>query len=135
MADTEWWVYVVQSLEKRFGKRGNALPGFHYVGCTTNVYRRLREHNGLYANGSEGNPKGSKYTSRHRPWELRAIHGPYLGQSEALKAERALKHGKRGADRCRWSTYDSAWCRGLGPADPQVAGINEALRRLRQTAS
>lgn len=132
MSDSEWWVYVVQSLEKRFGKRGNPLPGWHYVGCSTDVYRRLREHNGLYADGSMGNPKGSKYTSKHRPWELRAIHGPYFGQSEALKAERALKHGKRGTDRCRWSTRDSAWCRGLGAEDPLVVEHNKTLLALRK---
>ena len=53
-----------------------------------------------------------------------AIFGPYLGQSEALKAERALKHGKRGVARTQWTTADSPWCRGLGTEDPRVAEIN-----------
>lgn len=109
----DWYVYVVQSLEKRTGKRGSVLPGFHYVGCTTDVLRRLRQHNGEIKGGG-------KYTSKHRPWELRAVFGPYEGQSAALKAERALKHGKRGTARVFWTPEDSPWCRGLGALDPLV---------------
>jgi predicted GIY-YIG superfamily endonuclease len=87
---SEWVVYVIQSQQVRIGKRGNPLPGFHYVGCTTNPRRRLRQHNGII-------------TSKHRPWRIKAIYGPYANQSEALKAERALKKGKRGVNRSRWS--------------------------------
>lgn len=110
----EWWVYVVQSLEKRVGKRGRPLPGFHYVGASTDVLRRLRQHNGEIKGGG-------KYTSQHRPWELRAVYGPYFGQSDALRAERALKKGKRGTARTEWRPEDSPWCRGLGTEDPRVA--------------
>lgn len=109
----EWCVYVIQSLEKRFNARGKALPGFHYVGCTTDVARRLRQHNGEIKGGG-------KYTSKHRPWIIRAVYGPYFGQSDALKAERALKKGKRGTARCAWTIQDSPWCRGLGAQDPRV---------------
>jgi predicted GIY-YIG superfamily endonuclease len=116
--EREWWVYVIQSLEKRYGRRGRPLPGFHYVGCTTDVLRRLRQHNGEIVGGG-------KYTSKHRPWELRAVYGPYADQSEALKAERALKHGKRGTARLAWSPSDSKWCRGLGTAHPLVTGASE----------
>lgn len=129
-AATEWFVYVIQSLEARHGRNGKKLPGFFYVGCTTDVFRRLREHNGLYADGTPGNPKGSRYTSKHRPWELRSIHGVYANQSEALKAEYALKHGKRGIARCTWTSEDSAWCRGLGVADPNVSAFNAKLKGL-----
>jgi predicted GIY-YIG superfamily endonuclease len=110
-----WWVYVIQSQQVRVGKRGNALPGFHYVGASTDPPRRLRQHNGEIVGGG-------KYTSKHRPWKLKAIYGPYANQSEAMKAERALKKGKRGAARCRWTPEDSPWCRGLGPDDPRVRG-------------
>lgn len=113
----EWWVYVLQSLEKRVGKRGRPLPGFHYVGASTDVLRRLRQHNGEIKGGG-------KYTSKHRPWQLRAVYGPYFGQSDALRAERALKRGKRGTARTEWSPADSLWCRGLGKGDPRATGTH-----------
>lgn len=108
-----WYVYVIQSLQVRAGARGKILPGFHYVGCTTDVKRRLREHNGELKGGG-------RYTSKLRPWALRAVFGTYLNQSEALKAERALKHGKRSTARVCWTPQDSPWCRGLGALDPLV---------------
>lgn len=117
----QWWVYTLQSQQTRTGTRGNALPGLHYVGCTTDPLRRLRQHNGFV----EG---GARWTAKHRPHVLKAIYGPYADRSEALKAERALKKGKRGEARCRWSPEDTykgvSWCRGLGPDDPRVAEIN-----------
>ena len=97
-----WWVYVVQSLQKRIGKAGNELPGFHYVGMTTEPHRRLRQHNGEIKGGG-------KYTSHHRPWALVKVYGPYESRSYALKAEYALKHGKRGIARTQWSANDSTW--------------------------
>jgi predicted GIY-YIG superfamily endonuclease len=115
-----YWVYVIQSEQPRMGKHG-PLPGYHYVGMTTSPARRLREHNGLYANGEPGNPNGSKYTSQLRPWVARACYGPYPNRSEALKAEYALKRGKRGAARCKWTPEDSPYCRGEGVLHPWVA--------------
>lgn len=58
---------------------------------------------------------------------MRALWGPYQGQSEALRAERALKKGKRGIGRCAWTEQDSPWCRGLGVEDPRVREINDAI--------
>ena len=110
-----WWVYVLQSLERRFGKGGKPLPGFHYVGASTDPRRRLRQHNGEITGGG-------RYTSKHRPWVIRAVYGPFDGQSEALKAERALKRGKRGVQRTQWTPEDSPWCRGPGPDHPWVHG-------------
>jgi len=117
---TKYWVYVIQSELVRYGKKGQVLEGFYYVGMTTDPARRLREHNGLYADGSEGNPKGGKYTSKHRPWIARACYGPYLSRSEALRAEYSLKRNKRGAARCKWSLDDSPLCRGEGILHPWV---------------
>ena len=122
----EWFVYVIQSNQVRVGKRGNPLPGFHYVGATTDPLRRLRQHNGEIKGGG-------KYTAKHRDWELRAIWGPYPNQSSALKAERALKRGKRGVQRTLWTPEDSPWCKGLGTEDPRIKIANDALRQRRST--
>lgn len=112
-----WFVYVLQSLVPRYGKRGQRLPGVHYVGCTTDVARRAQEHNGL-------RPGGGKYTAKHRPWRLMAIFGPYYGQSQALKAEYTLKRTKRGAARVSWSKSDSVLCCGEGAFDARVQWVN-----------
>jgi predicted GIY-YIG superfamily endonuclease len=108
-----WWVYVIQSQEKRRGARGRALPGFFYVGATTDPARRLRQHNGEIKGGG-------RYTAQHRPWLPAALFGPYGSQSEALRAERLLKRTKRGMARVHWSKEDSTLCWGLGPDDPWV---------------
>jgi predicted GIY-YIG superfamily endonuclease len=108
-----YWVYVIQSQQVRRGKRGNPLPGFFYVGSTTDPLRRLRQHNGEISGGG-------KYTSTKRPWRLMAVWGPYSGRSEGLRAEMTLKRTKRGTARLGWSPEDSQLCRGLGPKDPRV---------------
>jgi predicted GIY-YIG superfamily endonuclease len=126
-----YYVYVIESEQPRYSRKGKRLPGLHYVGMTVCPFRRLREHNGLYANGKAGNPKGGRYTSKHRYWQMRAIWGPYATRSEALKAEYALKRGKRGVARTKWAAEDSKWCRGLGAQDPRVSEINEKLQVLR----
>lgn len=124
MSESEWWVYVIQSLVPRFGRRGRALPGFHYVGASTDPRRRLRQHNGEIVGGG-------RYTSKHRPWELRAVWGPFPDQSTALKAERALKRGKRGQNRTRWSPEDSKWC----PPGPNQGTMHPLVRESRPTGS
>lgn len=118
--ESEYWVYVLQSQRKRFGKRGKPLKGFHYVGCTTDPARRLRQHNGEIKGGA-------KYTACHTPWKIKAIYGPYCGRSEAMKAEYKLKHTKRGVARTQWTKEDSPLCRGLGTEDPRVEIINSIL--------
>lgn len=112
-----WFVYVLQSLAPRYGKRGNPLPGFFYVGASTDPLRRLRQHNGEIQGGA-------KWTSKHRPHVLKAVFGPYAGQSEALRAERALKRGKRGAARLAWTPADSPLCRGEGVNHPLVLKLS-----------
>ena len=108
-SESVWWVYVIQSEQRRPG----GLPGFHYVGCTTEPARRIRQHQGELVGGA-------KYTAKHRPWVARALYGPYKDRSEAMKAERALKKGKRGTGRTKWAKTDSKWCRGLGSLHPWV---------------
>lgn len=107
-----FWVYVIQSLQGRPGGK----PGFFYVGCTTDPCRRLRQHNGEIRGGG-------KWTAKWRPFVPRALYGPYKGRPQALKAEYALKHGKRGEGRTKWSTLDSKWCRGEGPNHPWVKNL------------
>jgi len=109
------WVYVIQSAETRASeKTGRTLEGPHYVGMTNDPARRLRQHNREIKGGARA-------TSRHRDWQARALYGPYPNRSEALKAEYALKRGKRGAARCKWTPEDSPYCRGEGVLHPWVA--------------
>jgi predicted GIY-YIG superfamily endonuclease len=107
-----WYVYVIQSQMKRYSKSGKELNGFFYVGCTTDVTRRVKEHNGLKSGGG-------KYTSQYRPWVLKAVYGTYENRSEAMKAEMSLKK-LRGVSRLAWSIDQSPYCRGLGVNDPMV---------------
>ena len=109
-----WWVYVIQSGDTRFQFRKNGGP--YYVGCTNNLARRLRQHNGEIVGGG-------KYTSKYRPWGPRAVYGPYKDRSEAMKAEYALKRGKRGVNRTKWTIEHSKWCRGEGPEHPWVKDV------------
>ena len=102
---SEWVVYVIQSQQlRKSAKTGKQLEGFFYVGCTTDVNRRLRQHQGFIKGGG-------KYTAKHRPWKLMCTYGTYANRSEAMKAELALKR-KRGRKRLLWTVEDSKWCRG-----------------------
>ena len=117
-----YWVYVIQSEQKRVSKKtGKILEGYFYIGMTTDPARRLREHNGRYANGKMGKKGGGKWTSKHRPWVARSCFGPYFSRSEALRAEYRLKHSKRGKARCYWTPEDSPLCRGEGVDHPWVS--------------
>lgn len=117
-----YYVYVLQSEQKRVSKKtGRELPGFFYVGMSVDPARRLREHNGRYANGKMGKKGGGKWTSQHRPWVARACFGPYPSRSDALRAEYRLKHSKRGEARCHWTPEDSPLCCGEGVDHPWVA--------------
>lgn len=73
-----FFVYVLRSVS----------TGKHYVGQTSDISRRIHEHN-----DPEHNPV--KFTSRNRgPWEL--IHSEeYKTRSEAMRRERWLKSGAR----------------------------------------
>lgn len=107
LPSNDWFVYVIQSQVTRVSaKTGRTLPGFFYVGSSTDPRRRLLQHNGLKSGGG-------KYTSKSRPWKLMAVHGPYANRSEGFRAEKALKK-LRGQRRLNWTTKDSHWCRGPG---------------------
>ena len=66
-----WFVYMVECAD-----------GTLYTGCTTDVERRVREHN--------GSPKGAKYTRSRRPVALRLVM-TCADRSEAQRVEARLK--------------------------------------------
>lgn len=82
----QWWVYVLLG-----DVRGRNLS---YVGCTTDVDRRLRQHNGELAGGA-------KFTRGTQSWSLATVYGPYSGRSEAQSVEYRVKK-LRGLNRTRW---------------------------------
>lgn len=59
-----------------------------YAGITTDVVRRVKEHN--------GSPVGAKYTKARRPVSL-VYQQAYPNRSAALKAEAAIKKLPRSA--------------------------------------
>lgn len=99
-----WFVYVLQSQKARYSKVQKCLPGLFYVGCTTDVARRVKQHNGLLSGGA-------RCTRKSRPWILQKVYGTYANRGEAQRAEYALKHSKRGEGRLHWSSMDSTLCR------------------------
>ena len=72
---TEWFVYVVECSDKSL-----------YTGITTNVERRVEEHN--------TSPKGAKYTSRRRPVKL-VYFESVIDRISASKREYVIKQLSR----------------------------------------
>lgn len=68
-----WWVYLLESMTR----------DLLYTGVTTDVARRLRQHNGLIQGGA-------RFTRQGRPWVLTYVEGP-LGKVEAHQREHAIK--------------------------------------------
>ena len=81
--EPSWWLYLLRSTA---GRRT-------YVGITTQLDRRLDQHNG-------GQPGGAKSTRAGRPWVLARSWGPY-SRSEASALEYRLKRC-RSDRRERW---------------------------------
>lgn len=77
-----WWLYLLRS-----------AGGRSYVGITTEIDRRLAQHNGEL-------PGGAKSTRAGRPWSLARRWGPF-SRSEASAHEYRLKR-RRGARRWTW---------------------------------
>ena len=80
-----WIVYVLIS----------ATTERTYVGITTDLERRLEQHNGL-------RPGGAKRTRAGRPWTRGVEYGPFATRGEALRVERAVKK-LRGKRRLSWT--------------------------------
>lgn len=68
----KWHVYILKSAQGHF-----------YTGVTTDISRRLREHNGEIVGGA-------RYTRAHRPYEL-VYTESHPSRSEAQVRESALK--------------------------------------------
>ncbi|MED6335603.1 MAG: GIY-YIG nuclease family protein [Planctomycetota bacterium] len=66
-----------------------------YVGISTDLERRLNQHNGIVAGGARSTRQG-------RPWKVGVTYGPYGTRSEALRIEGEVKR-KRGRERLNWS--------------------------------
>ena len=66
-----WFVYIVECCD-----------GSVYTGVTTNVDRRVKEHN--------GSARGAKYTRSRRPVTLKYM-AEFDSRSSAMKAEASLK--------------------------------------------
>ena len=71
MIDRPWFLYVVKCSDNSY-----------YTGVTTNIRRRLREHN--------NSDRGAKYTKTRRPVEL-VYSVAYDDRSAAQKAEYKFK--------------------------------------------
>jgi len=80
-----WLVYVLVS-ESGCGT---------YVGITTELERRLEQHNGAA-------PGGARTTTRGRPWKVGATYGPLATRPEAQRVEHQVRR-LRGRERLAWS--------------------------------
>ena len=80
--DDAWWVYMVRCSDDSL-----------YTGCTTDLQRRVQEHNGKSG-------RGAKYTASRRPVFLSAAV-QVVGRSAAQKLEYALKSMTR-ANKILW---------------------------------
>jgi putative endonuclease len=79
-----WTVYALVS----------GASGHIYVGVTTDLARRLAQHNGE-------RPGGARSTRGGRPWALGASWGPYPERGRAQVVEHAVKR-LRGRERLAW---------------------------------
>jgi putative endonuclease len=77
VAQTNWWVYVLHS----------ETTGLTYTGATTNLTRRMRQHNGELVGGA-------RFTFRGRPWKVLHLEGP-MAKVAALQREYAIKQMPR----------------------------------------
>lgn len=75
---TNWCVYLLVNNKGRT-----------YVGSTTDVNRRLRQHNGELTGGARS-------THQKGPWELYCYISGFKTRSEACRWERIIKSRKRG---------------------------------------
>ncbi|TPV94451.1 MAG: GIY-YIG nuclease family protein [Myxococcales bacterium FL481] len=80
-----WWVYVLLSADQRRT----------YVGITTDLVRRLAQHNRQL-------PGGAKATRAGGPWAIGATYGPYPDRGHATRMEHAIKQ-RSGRERLHYA--------------------------------
>jgi putative endonuclease len=80
-APAQWFVYVLVAGDRRRT----------YVGITTDLARRVAQHNG-------DQPGGAKATRSGRSWSVGRSWGPFESRGEALRWEHRVKRA-RGSDR------------------------------------
>lgn len=76
MVERDWWVYILQCAD-----------GSLYTGVTTNVDRRLRQHNGTLSGGA-------RYTRARRPVDV-VYQELCADRSLAMRREHAIKRLSR----------------------------------------
>lgn len=86
-----FWVYVIQSVSRRFTGRAHGGP-FH-VGLTQDPATTLLRHNCQMGGGSS-------FFHALRPWKPRALYGPF-SEEEAREVVLEVKQLKRKA-RTEW---------------------------------
>jgi len=74
MKNKKYFTYILRCADKTL-----------YTGITTNIERRIAEHNGLTKN-----KKGAKYTRARRPVRL-VYKKSFINRSEAMKEEARIK--------------------------------------------
>jgi len=85
MSDKKYYVYIVKCSDETF-----------YTGITTDVSRRIDEHNGEIKDASGKEKKlGAKYTNARRPVEL-VYTAQFPDRSSASKEEARIKKMTRG---------------------------------------
>ncbi|CAM6044920.1 unnamed protein product [Sphagnum compactum] len=85
--DDSWWAYLLLSANSRKT----------YVGVSSNVVRRLRQHNGELAGGAKAARAG-------RPWHLACTVGSFSSRSQACQFE------------WRWKKYSKSSSSGMDKA-------------------
>jgi putative endonuclease len=82
-------VPTVQSMSQWFVYMVRCSDGTYYTGVTTDLTRRVAEHNGM-----GGLHKGAKYTKTRRPVEL-VYSEPGESRSSVQKREAVVRHYSR----------------------------------------
>jgi len=83
MADGDQCVTPVWYVYKLRGEAGRT-----YVGASTDVERRLRQHNGELAGGARS-------TRSDKNWKVEKVYGPFADQSSALSFEANWKINRK----------------------------------------